>query len=268
MIYVDTHTHTINSPDGHDPIISMVKEAQRLGLSYLCTTDHLDYDLKYGKNRTPIPWNHIDLEKYKAEWIEAKKQATGFDLCFGIEAGFDDNKYVQEKYIETINKYDFDEVINSVHFVNGMDVYFPMAFFFKTKKKMYGDYLDKVIRSLDAPYQYDIIAHVGYVTRNAPYKDKSLSYDDFPDKFDAILKGVIEKGKALEVNTHHDMNPIREVLERYYELGGRKISFGSDSHRMQLIKDYDVTCDILRDIGFTHFSTFYKHKEKLVPIGE
>ncbi|MEG2450806.1 MAG: PHP domain-containing protein, partial [Clostridia bacterium] len=228
--------------------------------------DHLDYDLKFGKNHTPICWNHINLDKYYAEWQDAKKQADGLDFCFGVEVGFEDDPEVFEKYQEVFEKFNFDVVINSVHFVNGMDVYFPMAFFFKSKQKMYSDYLDKVLKSLDAPYKYDIVAHLGYVTRNAPYKDKALKYADFPDKFDAILNGVIERGKSLEVNTHHDMNPTKEILERYFALGGRKLSFGSDSHRNELVKDFETVCALLKEIGFENFSVFHRHIEKLIPI--
>lgn len=267
MIFVDSHVHTKNSPDGRDPMPRIVAEAKEKGLTYLCTTDHLDYDLKFGDNRAPMPWDHIDLDKYYAEWKEAAREAESFDFRFGVEAGFDNDGNVIKKYMEAFDKYPFDAVINSVHFVGGWDVYFPNAFLFKSMKKMYGDYLDKILLSLDAPYKYDIVAHVGYITRNAPYVNKSLDYADFPEKIDAILRGVIERGKALEVNTHHDLTPTLEILRRYYELGGRKISFGSDSHRAELCKDFAVTSALLREIGFTHFSVFTQHKEELIPIG-
>ena len=111
-----------------------------------------------------------------------------------------------------------------------------------------------------------MVAHFGYVTRNAPYKDKSLNYSDYPELFDKILLKVIEKGKALEINTHKTWYPTDEILRRYYALGGRKISFGSDSHRGQLCEDYEKVCAYLLDIGFTHFSVFRKHVESLVEI--
>lgn len=270
MIYVDSHVHTQNSPDGHDSIQSIVNEAKRKGLYYLCTTDHLDYDLKYGRNRSPIPWNHIDLNKYYFEWQAAKaelqKENNPLLFKFGVEVGYENNKKVISKIEEVLEKYPFDAVINSVHFVKGMDVYFRSAFFLKPKHVMYGAYLDKVFESLSAPYQYDIVAHIGYVTRNAPYKDKALRYMDFPHKFDAILKAVINKDKALEINTHHDMTPTEEIVRRYYELGGRKISYGSDSHHKELCKDFEKTCALLKGIGFTHFSVFDRHKEIKVPI--
>lgn len=271
MIYVDSHVHTHHSSDGHDAISDIVAEAERKGLYYLATTDHLDYDLKYGRNRSPIRWKHIDLHAYRAEWeSEAEKlrvRGAALKFRFGIEAGFSDEPQVKDAYVRLFEEMPFDAVINSVHFVNGWDVYFPNAFFFKSKRRMYGDYLDNVIASLDAPYRYDIVAHIGYVTRNAPYADKKLRYEDYPDKFDRILKGVIDRGKALEVNTHTTLFPTEEILRRYYDYGGRKISFGSDSHHAELAKDFARTSELLKEIGFTHFSVFTEHKEELVPIG-
>lgn len=55
-------------------------------------------------------------------------------------------------------------------------------------------------------------------------------------------------------------------MRKYYEYGGRKLSFGSDSHHAELCKDYERTCAMLRGIGFTHFSVFTYHKEELVEI--
>ncbi|MBP3291593.1 MAG: histidinol-phosphatase HisJ family protein [Clostridia bacterium] len=263
---IDTHVHTRNSADGRDSISEICRQAVEKGISFLCTTDHLDYDLKYG-GHAAVPWKHIDLDEYKAEWLEAKEalgEDSGLELRFGIEAGWSKNA---EKHLEELlPRYDFDQVINSVHFVLGWDVYFPQAFWFKPKKRLYSQYLKNVLESLDAPYQYDVVAHFGYVTRNAPYKDKSLNYSDYPELFDKILLKVIEKGKALEINTHKTWYPTDEILRRYYALGGRKISFGSDSHRGQLCEDYEKVCAYLLDIGFTHFSVFRKHVESLVEI--
>ena len=260
MMYADSHVHTAFSSDGKDPVSAVTAEAERKGLCYLATTDHLDYDLKFGHNRSPIPWKHIDLAAYRRAWEEGAealaKKGSPLKFRFGIEAGFSPEKQVQDRYLELFDRMRFDVVINSVHFVNGWDVYFPNAFFFKSRRRMYGDYLDLVLQSLDAPYHYDIVAHIGYVTRNAPYKKKVLEYADFPDKFDAILHGIIERGKALEVNTHTTLFPTEEILRKYYAYGGRKLSFGSDSHHAELCKDYQKTVALLKEIGFTEFTVF------------
>ncbi len=110
------------------------------------------------------------------------------------------------------------------------------------------------------------MAHIGYIAHGAPYKDKLLRYKDFPDEIDAVLKGIIERGKAMEINFHHEMAPGRDIVERYYELGGRKISYGSDAHRGDICKNFDEAMTMLKEIGFTHLSAFVNHREILIPI--
>lgn len=268
---LDTHVHTRNSHDGKLPIATIVDLAKAQGLCYLSTTDHLDYDFEYGKNHAPVSWPPLNLDAYYNEWKTAKQaldkdKSNTLTLCFGIEASFDKSKKAQEKYAETIAKYPFDVVINSVHCVDGYDVYFKMAFLFKSKKRVYTRYLETILDSLDAPYPYDVVAHIGYIAHGAPYRNKVLKYSDFPDKIDAVLKKIIEKGKAMEINFHHEMNPPRDIIERYYELGGRKISYGSDAHRGDICKNFDEVSAMLKEIGFTHFSVYEKHVEKLIPI--
>lgn len=266
MILIDSHVHSANSSDGKDRISKIVAEAEQKGLSYLCITDHLDMDLKCG-GHTPIPWKHINLDDYREEWTQAAKNAPeNLQFRFGIEAGW--SKEAEKVLVDLLPKYDFDCVINSVHFVLGWDVYFPQAFWFKSKKSVYSKYLDCILESLDAPYQYDIIAHIGYVTRNAPYRDKSLRYADYPDKFDAILRGIISRDKALEVNTHTELFPSVEILKRYYELGGRRLSFGSDSHKGDLCKQYLETCAMLKEMGFGGFTVYTKHQPTEIPFDE
>lgn len=72
----DTHVHTKNSHDGKLPIQSIVDLAKAQGLCYLATTDHLDYDFEYGKNRAPISWPPLDLDAYYKEWQIAKRHLT------------------------------------------------------------------------------------------------------------------------------------------------------------------------------------------------
>lgn len=271
MIYVDTHVHTTNSHDGKVSIADVVSVAKEKGLKYLCFTEHCDYDFQYGKCTAPVKWRFLDPDKYYENYKIAKEELdkdenNTLNLCFGVEAAYCDDELCFQKYQELIEKYPFDSVINSVHCFDKKDGYFKSAFMFKSKAQAYGSYLDTILKSLDAPYQYDIVAHIGYLAHGAPYKDKVLRYSDFPDKIDAILKGIIERNKAMEINFHHDMCPPRDIIERYYELGGRKVSYGSDGHRGDICREYETTCKMLKEIGFTHLSTFVKHQEVLVPI--
>lgn len=265
MKKVDTHVHSNLSHDGKLPPSSLVRAAKERGIDAFCLTEHCDFDLQYGRCRSVIKWSFLDVEKYYQTYLLTKKaldddKNNTLNVYFGIEAGFSSKGTASQKYAELIAKYPFDEVINSVHCVCGQEAYFKTFFLFKSKKRAYGEYLDAVLKSLDAPYPYDIVAHIGYILHGAPYRDKALRYADFPDKFDAILKGIIERGKTLEVNFHHEVAPPADVLKRYFELGGRRISYGGDSHRGEIGAHFDEFKALAKAIGFDRYVYFVKRQ--------
>jgi len=265
----DTHIHSKNSHDGNLPISKLVSIAKEKKIGYICITDHCDFDIDFGGCKAPVHFRSLNLERYYNNFVEAKKviaEEDGLTMCFGIEASFLDDEKVIQKYVETINKYPFDAIINSVHCVNKKDVYFKTAFLFKTRHQIYSEYLATIRKSLDVPYPYEIVAHIGYIAHGAPYKDKALNYDEFKDQIDDILNTIIKKGKVLEINFHHEQCPPRQILERYYELGGRKVSYGGDSHNGEMCLHYPEVSKQLKEIGFTDYSVFVNHQEQLIPI--
>ena len=147
-----------------------------------------------------------------------------------------------------------------MHDLDGEDYYFKRVFEKKEKSETYGDYLAFVRKSLDAPYHYDIVGHIGYHTRYAPYADRRMYTEDFQAEIDDILRTIIQKDKILEINSSNrdgveTFLPERKLLERYYELGGRKISFGSDTHDTNRIAErFEEACALAKEIGFTHFT--------------
>ncbi|NLZ25286.1 MAG: histidinol-phosphatase HisJ family protein [Clostridiales bacterium] len=261
---VDSHSHSKFSPDGHAEIAEMAAKAKELGAGYLAITDHCDKDALQPGNEVPVPWRQLDIDAYYSDYKMVKAGERELYLAFGIEAGYDHR--AEKLYREIIDKYPFDVVINSVHFVEGWDVYFPYFFEGKTKDVAYRMYFEKVYESLFADYPYDIVGHIGYCVRNAPYPDPVIHYEDYSDLLEPILRTIIRLGKTLEVNTHHDMCPNIEILKKYYEFGGRKISFGSDAHRGDVLKDYDKVSKTLKEIGFTHYTYFKQHIEEYEPI--
>ena len=83
---------------------------------------------------------------------------------------------------------------------------------------------------------------------------------DFQDELDEVLTAVIKKDKILEVNSSNKGGvsmtlPDKDILQRYYELGGRKISFGSDAHGVDRLADKRAEVgEMLKGIGFTHIT--------------
>lgn len=277
MIKLDLHTHTTFSADGISPLGEMVAEAQAQGMRYYGVSDHFDYD--YMTEHAKINGKEIDYIDEAAYFAAGRALQTGLKsdrlkLLIGGEFGYSSLGECKQMYLDVIGRYRPDFVVNSVHRCDGYDCWFGEYFQERSKELAYGRYLETVRESLDAPYGYDIVAHIGYVSRNAPYPDPKISYSDFSDLYDEILSAIVAKGKILEVNTSprhagSDFLPDTDVLSRYYELGGRKISYGSDAHGVSRVGEkYECVLSALRSIGFTGFTVPCGGEHTFVPFSE
>lgn len=258
----DTHTHSNFSHDGVPELETLVLAAISRGLKYLAVTDHCDKDC------VALPgfdWvRQIDLKSRKAAISALKeKYSDRIALADGLEYGYAPE--ADALYLDVQKEYPSDYVINSVHIVEGIDVYFREFFDARTKRQAYSSYLFAVRESVNAPYAYDAIGHLGYIARCATYPDKRLLYSDHSDLIDDILKAIVEKGKALEINTaskgtkcdlFHDVT----ILKRYRQLGGELITFGSDAHDpSRLCADFKEAAAAALSCGFRYAFTYEKH---------
>lgn len=57
--------------------------------------------------------------------------------------------------------------------------------------------------------------------------------------------------------------PFRAILRRYYGLGGKILTIGSDTHDTAHLGDHiEEVKEILKEIGFRQFCTF----ENMIPV--
>ena len=265
-ILTDLHTHTAFSPDGSGTMEEMLSVAHTLGVGYYGLSEHFNFDMVV---------NHIPLDGTKPQTPvaayfqrarELQKEYEGkMHVLVGGEFGYTDNPEAQKMYQELVDNYHPDYIIQSVHNLAEGDYayghgYTDLSGKVRDKQEVYEEYLGLVRRSLDVSHPYDILGHVSYCTRYAPYDDRRMLWKDFSDSIDDILRTVIAKDKILEVNSSNKQGPAltlpdNDILERYFELGGRKISFGSDAHFSSRIMEHrERVMDVLRSIGFEYVS--------------
>ena len=275
----DMHTHTTFSHDGKNTPAQMLEEAQKRGLAFYGVSDHFDYDydltLMDEEERTATR-NGDEAEYFHALRHLQEDYEGVVNIAVGAEFGFSKKPEVQGRYASTYEKYRPDFVINSVHSIGGVDFayvdYAKDADFYNDKKKIYGEYLRLVRASLDAPYPYDIVGHIGYAARYVPFADKTISLEEFGEQIDDILLTIIRKDKILEINTANKTLPNRtlpaeHIIERYFALGGRKVSFGSDAHFVERIADKrDEVVAMLKKIGFTYITVPFRGEHIKVEI--
>lgn len=258
----DMHTHTTCSHDGKNTPAEMIAAAQKQGITFYGVSDHFDYD--YDRSLMDEAERKATQNVDEAEYFHVLRHLQEdyegvMNVVVGAEFGYSENEKVQGRYALTHEKYRPDYVINSVHGQDGRD--YARYDFTQDKAQTYVEYLRVVRKSLDAPYPYDIVGHVGYITRYVPFADRRLLLSEFGEQIDDILLTIMQKGKILEANTAIAVGtlPTGEILERYFELGGRKVSYGSDAHGVERIgAKREETIAMLKEIGFTYLTVPFR----------
>ncbi|WP_242976977.1 histidinol-phosphatase HisJ family protein [Lacrimispora celerecrescens] len=107
----------------------------------------------------------------------------------------------------------------------------------KSQEEFQTAYYEAIYEVVQNYKQYSVLGHLDMIKRYDTYGD----YPDskIMDVVDKILRCVIADGKGIEVNTSSfryglkDLTPSTEILKRYLQLGGRILTIGSDSHKME-----------------------------------
>ena len=259
----DLHIHTKFSPDGEAVADEFIELALLCNSSKIGFSEHFDLDYKYN-NFSMVETNIAAYSKYIDE-LRLKYQ-NRIEIFKGIEIGY--AKRAEKEYIETLKKFDFDYVINSLHVPEGeTDCYFLPYFASKDKQERYKKYFESVLVSLESKIDYQIVGHLGYVSRNAPYIDPKIYYEDFSHIIDEILKVIIEREVALELNTNtktagYPFLPHTDILKRYKELGGENIVISSDAHQVRRLYDkFEIAIKAAKELGFDKTCIFRKGKK-------
>ena len=218
----DSHVHTKFSADSEMLAQEALKSAEQTGLG-LVFTEHLDLE------SSPVDFT-FDPEAYWQEYSSLR----GENLRLGVEVG------MREKTLEGsrafVERVPFDQVTGAIHFMDDLDLYYPDFYQDKDKETAYRRYFQDMAENLHTHSFVDVLAHIDYVARYAPYDNPELDYGSFRQEIDEVLKTVIETDTVLELNTRRlgDSLALKElvpVYARYKELGGRFITLGSDAHK-------------------------------------
>lgn len=232
MLY-DTHVHTKFSHDSQMDLQKALQEARRLNLG-LIVTEHLD--LNYPD---PLAFN-LDVEGYFREYGPYRNDA----LLLGIEIGMGPDEVSQNRQL--IEKYNFDYVLGSIHVIDQLDIYDEVFYTGRTKEAVFQQYFAAMLVCVQSYDCIDSLGHIDYIARYARFADAELYYAEFKEQIDQVLITLVQNGICLELNTRRLGNAdvkkhLLPIYQRFYELGGRWITIGSDAHRAADIGKYFST---------------------------
>lgn len=245
----DKHTHTWFSEDSEENPENSIAKALELGMKDLYFTDHYDIDFPGGAFL-------FDLDRYFTEMNALKeKYADRINLHIGVELGL--KKDICPKIRELVNKYPFEYKIGSIHLVDEKDPY-EREQFDMSDEELFRRYFETTLECLKACDGFDAFGHLDYVVRCGYHLDEEYSYEKNAELFDAILEEIVRRDLILEINTKGARrglkypHPYPKVLRRYKELGGKRLSMGSDAHRAYEIgAGFAEGLEYVKSFGFT-----------------
>ncbi len=258
----DQHVHSKFSPDSNEEIFEYLKKAKADGDKYFLTTEHLDFRSNYYSGEDIIP----DFSKLKKE---LKKYCEEYKIkpLFGVECGFRID--LKDKIDAFFENKKFDLVLLSIHENRTTDVSSPKFYRGRSESEVYNEYLDLVLEAVSVHDNFDVLAHIDFALR---YISKRIELDEFTDKLNTIFKILIEKDKALELNTrligrYNTLYYTDFILSLYLSQGGKKITLSSDSHRVGDFKNhFKKVIPLLKEKGVTELYYYKKRKAFSIKI--
>ncbi len=273
MELYDNHNHSQFSFDGwRTTLESSAHSAVQKGLKGICFTDHCDFATPEMGFVDPLK-EVFDVVAQQKEIDRVQTLYPEIKILKGIEVGV--NIGCRDRIADMLATYSFDQIIASVHYIDGEDPYRSDYYSDKTAKQAYSYYLELLYAEMQwLSGRFDIMGHFDYVVRYGPYPETSISYRDFSDWLDPILSFLTENGKALEINTktYQDFKgrtPVLdpEILKRYRELGGEIISIGSDSHNADHVAfNFEYHANYLKSLGFKYIAHYENRKLYMTSI--
>jgi histidinol-phosphatase (PHP family) len=256
--YIDYHVHTNNSRDSRTPMAKMCERAVAIGLSELAFTEH------FNNHPKDVDLNYYKADRYFADLEACRAQFPALIIRAGLEVG-EPHRW-EKQVVPLLDRYPYDVVLGSLHWVGDYSVFEPPYFRDHTPAKAYELYFTELAQMIRHG-GFDILAHVDVPKRTSvnfygPFRD-----EDFEDVFRKVWEACIETGITPEINTKGargaagSFHPTTTALRWYAEMGGERLSFGSDAHQPEhLGLSFDAAHKSAFDAGLTKTIRFERRQ--------
>lgn len=252
--------HTEHSPDGTDSVLQLCEKALKRNFLGISITDHCEINAFKTAGFDKIIYNSAN-----AIFNVQQKMHQRLFVRTGIELGqpLHNLNYAQQ----ALRLANFDFVLCSVHNIKEYPDFYFMDY--KDPRVCIDTLLDAYFQEIFQTVlwnQFDSLAHITYPLRYITGIQKvPVTISNHYTIIDKIFKKLIENKKSIEINTSGlrqalgEIMPSLELLTRYYTLGGRNITIGSDAHRAQDVGVHvAMAMDIAKTIGFSHVNFYEK----------
>ncbi len=232
---LDSHLHTNLSPDSDVDVDLFCAEAVARGIPEIAITDHLDFDPRDpAYEYTDFPTRERIVRAAAERWAD-----HGLAVRFGVELTY--GRPYEADIRDHLRAHRYDFTIGSVHDWPDSPyrdrARFPRWLAGRSIADIVAPYFHEVIGAAQSGL-FDTIGHLDVVKRYLTPDVTLTDLDDAPELYAPVLRAIVEGGSALEINTSGlrqeigETYPSATIVALYRELGGERITIGSDAHRI------------------------------------
>ena len=270
---IDYHTHHERCGHAVGKLEEYVQRGIEIGLSQIGLSDHMpllhvDPDQYYPE----MAMSMDELPRYVEECFTLKERYRGqIEVRVGLEGDYIEGWETEIRSI--IERYPWDYVIGSVHFLGEWDITdFRQTHHWEGKDvlEVYRQYYDAVSKAAGTG-MYDIIGHADVIKR--------FGYVPAPEQIEerlalenAALQAIAKSGCAMELNASGlskpcaEMFPSRRMLTEAIRLG-IPLTMGSDAHDpMKLGDGLSEAEALLHELGCKEVAVFEGRQRSLIPL--
>lgn len=258
----DYHVHTRRCGHATGELEEYVGVARAKGLREIGFSDHIpQYFLQKRLRDTSLAMREEELDAYVADIQKISSALSDITVRLGIEADYAPGKEGVLKAI--LDRYPFDYVLGSVHYINGWGFDNPAqmsGYAGRDIDALYGEYF-RLVQRMVATGLFDVVAHPDLLKKFG-YRPRS----DILPLYEETVRTIAAAGLAVEVNTAGLRQPVGEIypVPAFLELcfhHGIPVVLGSDAHRPADVgRDFDKAVAFLRRIGYREVAVFNKRR--------
>lgn len=243
-LYTDFHMHSNFSFDSKTTMDEMCIAAIDRGIGSIAFTEHYDIvpvGIEVTGDDDRIYYSERSDAARDAVFAAREKYKGKLNIVYAIELGESHHDIDAAKAF--IDSHDFDFVLGSVHQAEstGYADYYFVDYSKQDIDKLLTAYYNENI-SIVKTGILDSLAHLDYPARVMEgFIPSPASMIKFRDTAAEVLKAIVARGVALEINTNGKsrwfdrLSPEPWVLSLYKDLGGSLVTVGSDSHSDKLV---------------------------------
>lgn len=264
---IDYHVHTPLCRHAKGKMEEYIKEGAIRGLSEIGFADHFPLKLLNVFPKIPVTMNPDELEGYVYKVKELASSAP-LEVKLGVELDYIPGK--TEALAELLQKYPFDYIIGSVHYIGDWDCTHPFyqkEYLHRSLESIYSDYFSLIEKACQCGL-FDIIAHVDVIKKFG----HRLADEKARPLFENLAKVFRQTSTCLELNTSgwdtsaDELYPAPVFLD-YFVQEDVPFTLGSDAHAPdQVARHFHRLLQILSKEGIIHAISFKNRKKSYIAL--